>query len=203
MIKKYNYVPFLDDEEEVYDYNNYYYWNGVFSETDCDTIIQMGKKRKLDSGVVESEHLNNVDDSIKSRRSKIAWMDLNPETEWIYERIHKYAVLTNKEMKWNFNLYGFIDLLQFTEYSDTYKGHYDFHSDLVRNTTVRKMSVVLQLSDENSYTGGDFEIFNRGTMPRKRASLLFFPSFLVHKVHPVTSGTRYSLVTWISGPRFF
>jgi len=203
MIKKYNYVPFLDDEEEVYDYNNYYYWNGVFSNSDCDKIIEMGKKRKLDNGVVESDYLNSVDDSIKSRRSKISWMDLNPETEWIYELIHKYAVLTNREMKWNFNLYGFIDLLQFSEYSDTYKGHYDYHNDLVRNTTVRKMSVVLQLSDETSYSGGDFEIFNRGTMPKTRARLLFFPSFLVHKVHPVTSGTRYSLVTWISGPRFF
>jgi predicted 2-oxoglutarate/Fe(II)-dependent dioxygenase YbiX len=32
--------------------------------------------------------------------------------------------------------------------------------------------------------------------------MIIFPSYLVHKVMPVTSGTRYALVGWAHGNTF-
>ena len=201
MIKQYNYVPFLDDGEPV-TYNNFYYWNGVFSNEDCDKIIQLGFQYRMQDATVESAGYAKLSVDEQVRRSKIAWMAFNDNTAWIYERIHEYAVKTNREMKWDFSLYGFIDHLQFTEYKSEYKGHYGYHHDIVANTTIRKLSCVLQLSEETDYTGGDFEFPGVGTVTKKRGSLIYFPSFLVHRVLPVLSGTRYSLVSWISGPKF-
>jgi PKHD-type hydroxylase len=40
------------------------------------------------------------------------------------------------------------------------------------------------------------------TAPRKRGTLILFPSFLIHRVTPVNSGVRESMVSWISGPNF-
>jgi PKHD-type hydroxylase len=36
----------------------------------------------------------------------------------------------------------------------------------------------------------------------KRGSIMFFPSFLLHRVAEVTEGKRKSLVGWVTGPKF-
>ena len=87
---------------------------------------------------------------------------------------------------------------------------YDWHLDIGKNeTSVRKISAIIQLSDEQDYEGGDFEfsIANDegdenyfGT--RKKGSLILFPAFLGHRVRPITKGVRYSIVTWILGDAF-
>lgn len=63
------------------------------------------------------------------------------------------------------------------------------------------------LTNESEYEGGnlDFEIKrknNTGHLPMKQGSIAIFPSFVLHKVTPVTKGVRYSLVGWVYGPPF-
>jgi PKHD-type hydroxylase len=43
---------------------------------------------------------------------------------------------------------------------------------------------------------------NEHEMAQKRGRILFFPSFILHKVHPVTKGVRKSIVAWVEGPKF-
>ena len=88
---------------------------------------------------------------------------------------------------------------------------YDWHHDVWWENTKphdRKLSVVLQLSSQDKYTGGNFEFNAPEINPleiepfRQQGSILIFPSFLFHRVTPILSGTRYSLVSWIEGPKF-
>jgi PKHD-type hydroxylase len=72
--------------------------------------------------------------------------------------------------------------------------------------SLRKISVVIQLSDPTEYEGGELQVMN-GEEPyrvcnKEKGSLIMFPSFLLHRVTPVTKGCRRSLVLWISGPPF-
>ena len=72
--------------------------------------------------------------------------------------------------------------------------------------------MTVSLNDGLEYEGGEFEIDNRNNfheknihkldMIRNVGSLVVFPSFLYHRVKPVTKGTRYSLVIWYSGRPF-
>jgi PKHD-type hydroxylase len=81
-------------------------------------------------------------------------------------------------------------------------GHYDWHADLGPGISNRKLSVVLQLSDPKDYVGGDLQMNTGGaitTVPKEYGLLCFFPSFVLHRVTPLTSGTRTSLVTWLCG----
>jgi PKHD-type hydroxylase len=69
------------------------------------------------------------------------------------------------------------------------------------------MSIVIQLTDPSEYEGGDFEIDSQyPQLPkeeiREKGSVLVFPSFIPHRVTPVTKGVRRSLVSWIEGPKF-
>ena len=72
----------------------------------------------------------------------------------------------------------------------------------------RKLSMVIQLSDPKDYEGGILEIHANEHYPpppdelKRRGTIVVFPSFLRHRVIPVTKGVRYSLVAWIEGPHF-
>ena len=64
------------------------------------------------------------------------------------------------------------------------------------------------LSDpEKDFEGGKFEI-NVGNQNEpekvimKRGRIIFFPSYLIHRVNPVTRGIRKSIVIWVIGPKF-
>jgi PKHD-type hydroxylase len=102
---------------------------------------------------------------------------------------------------------GFDEALQLTRYRAEALGHYGWHSD--RGGTglaqYRKLTVVVQLSVPESYEGGDLQLNVTGhaeTMPRTRGAAIAFPSYVLHRVTPVTFGARHSLVTWVHGPSF-
>lgn len=87
-------------------------------------------------------------------------------------------------------------------------GHYIFHHDIdwKKPTTQRKLSVVVQLTDPEEYEGGEleFEEVNHDEktkqLIRQKGTVIVFPSYMRHRVTPVTKGERKSLVTWIEGP---
>ncbi len=69
----------------------------------------------------------------------------------------------------------------------------------------RKLSLSLQLSDPARYQGCDLELsYGDGVQqaPRSRGTVIAFPSYVLHRVTPIASGTRKSLVIWASGPDF-
>ena len=73
------------------------------------------------------------------------------------------------------------------------------------NNAVRKLSFSVQLSDPDSYKGGDLllKISNEPTsVKRTRGAVIFFPSYILHEVTPVKQGVRKSLVGWVTGPRW-
>ena len=89
-------------------------------------------------------------------------------------------------------------------------GKYKWHTDCgAKETSTRKLTAVIQLSDETKYEGGDLEFGitdnsgeNNYTAPRTRGSITIFPAFLSHRVTSVTKGRRYSLITWMMGDCF-
>jgi PKHD-type hydroxylase len=134
------------------------------------------------------------------RVSDIAWLSNNPKTSWVYDRIADLAIKANSEM-WNFDIWDFQDDLQYTSYYGN-GGHYDWHADLGVGISNRKLSVVLQLSNADEYEGGELQMNTGGSIlnvPKEKGLICFFPSFVLHRVTPLSSGLRRSLVTWLCG----
>ena len=83
-----------------------------------------------------------------------------------------------------------------------YNAHMDCDLSAPR-ATCRKLSVTVQLSDPGTYAGGDLQlgaVGQPGPELRGQGSIIVFPAFVEHRVTPMTSGQRYSLVAWLSGP---
>lgn len=142
------------------------------------------------------------------RSSTVRWVDkLNPEYKYIADMIWYHVEQANR-MQFGFDICS-IQGIQHTTYDSSNRGEYKFHIDTFWGSPMaydRKLSIVIQLSDENSYEGGDFMLDPQVSPPipnvRKKGTIFVFPSFLLHCVTPVTRGVRNSLVSWIEGPKF-
>lgn len=174
----------------------------VFTPDQCQEIIKLGKSFYVDqSKTFGGTGFNEV------RKSKNSWLPPCELTRWIFETIQAAVIKVNKHYEYDLHS---MENLQFTEYDETYKGYYDAHVDAFDNETSpnthRKLSFSIQLTDETAYDGGDLLIYSHSKQPikamRQQGLINFFPSFVLHEVTPVTRGTRYSLVSWISGPKF-
>lgn len=194
--------PFINNyrNKEV-DFMNYYWFQNAFSEEEIDEIIRIGRSTDLYNGLIGGH--DTVEDS-NVRRSTIGFIECNEESEWIFEKIGNYVVTANNDL-WNFDLIGFGDDVQYTEYWGENGGHYSWHTDVGETVCNRKLSVIIQLADESEYEGGNVQL-NIGhqifTLPKEKGAMIVFPPFILHRVTPVTEGVRRSLVSWITGPNF-
>lgn len=188
---------FVNEQRNQVNHLNYYYFTNAFTPSEIQKIIEIGEKLPKQKGYVLGE---NEDQESDYRISEISWVEENNETRWIHEKLVDYAITANKAM-WDFDIWGFGDSLQYTKYFGD-GGHYDWHLDLGPNVSNRKLSCVLQLSTPEEYEGGSLQINPGGNIlevPKGLGTLVFFPSFLLHRVTPVSSGVRKSLVTWFCG----
>jgi PKHD-type hydroxylase len=140
------------------------------------------------------------------RSSKIKWIPHDKSWDWLYHRFQEMIVEANHEL-WGFELNDIIEEIQYTEYHASDKGHYDWHQDIgPGNASLRKISLTVQLTDSEEYSGGDLEIWQGGSntdsTPRGSGIVIIFPSYMMHRVSPMTSGIRKSLVLWVGGEHY-
>jgi PKHD-type hydroxylase len=193
------------------------YWNYAFTVEECNQIIELCKNlpEQLATIGINSQipqDLQKLTDAY--RKSIVRWIDntTNPEFDWVYDKIWNVTNRTNRDW-FHFNITT-LPPMQFTEYDENYKGEYKMHQDvfwLTNTNRHRKLSTIIQLTDESSYVGGDLKFHQlTGSLPteqdyanmRKIGTAITFPSFINHQLEPVTKGTRYSLVAWFEGPKF-
>jgi PKHD-type hydroxylase len=184
---------------EVDNTHGWAFANDVFSPDECKKIIEIGEKYKLKEAVVGA----NKQPVTEIRESSINWIFPQEDTEWIYYRMTNLVKHLNDNY-FKFNLFGFIEGFQFTKY-EAPSGHYGMHIDKMFGKTIRKLSITVQLSDPADYEGGNLQlIFGKepDVMDKRQGMALAFPSYALHEVTPVTKGTRYSLVAWVTGESF-
>lgn len=123
---------------------------------------------------------------------------------WFEDYLTNVALLGNKACGWEYHITD-NENIQFAEYGS--EQHYNWHMDVFPLSGLpldRKLTVVCLLNDPTEFTGGEFQIrlYSEYTAPLVKGSVIAFPSFLEHRVVPVTSGVRKSATMWLRGPRF-
>lgn len=176
--------------------NQWAYWDNAFSKEECERIIEIGNDRTLRQAKTRLDDPNDI------RKSEVAWL-YPSDLEWAYLKMAGIIKSLN-EQYFKFDLFGATEGFQFTKYTAP-GGKYGKHVDSAHGTLIRKLSFTLQLSGPNDYEGGDLRLHfsdTPETMKREQGFVALFPSYVLHDVSPVTQGTRYSLVSWITGKPF-
>jgi PKHD-type hydroxylase len=177
------------------------WWEGAFNDEQLNWLQQKAKEATTDAQVGSS--IGGVVDA-NIRRSELNWLEKTEETAWVFDGLG-HVVSNLNSSYFGFDLMGFAESLQLTNYHEDKRGMYGWHQDFGKTGPCRKLSLVMQLSDPSEYEGGTLEIMTSGSpqvVEKKRGLITVFPSWTLHQVTPVVRGTRQTLVTWICGPDF-
>ena len=138
--------------------------------------------------------------SASIRKSSAVFVFPEPSTNWVFERLGK-TVREINDAVYGFDIRQFTEGFQFTRYEvgEYYGPHFDIGPGKL---TERKLSLTVQLSAPDQYTGGELIIFPEFVAPKDQGTMTVFPSFMCHNVCAVKTGVRYSLVSWVAGPPF-
>lgn len=185
--------------------NNYYYIKSAIDKSVAEVIQDQLKFIDLEPALVFDKKNSDEELLNKVRKSKIAWVC--PEC-WISGMMAHFIHVANKKL-FQYDLIEWANPIQYTVYNE-YKSHYKWHSDTskgVNKNLTRKLSISLCLSSLSDYEGGEFEILpNVSDKPHKHkmdiGDVIIFSSDILHRVKPITGGTRISLVGWYGGPKF-
>lgn len=207
---------------------NYWFFKNALTDKNCSDIIQLGKSKQLEIAVtgaqtkiIKKKNVNEltkkeIKDLKKVRNSEVLFLN----DPWLYNLITPYVNQANSAAGWNYDL-TWNESFQFTSYKKNQ--HYTWHQDswdepyksenINFNNKMRKLSVICSLTDPKEYKGGDLQFWIsdpnvKKPKPfvckeiKKRGSIIVFPSYVWHRVTPVTKGHRHSLVMWALGPSF-
>ena len=179
---------------------DYYWFRHGFSKSDLVRLSDALESIPFNQGTTFGSNDDNI------RKSRIKWLPQDSRFEWLYDLMIPMAQEANRE-RWGFEIHSVLEQIQYTEYLAEDAGHYTWHQDIgPDNVSKRKISITIQLSDSGEYEGGDLQIWRGGdaydNCPRGIGAAVLFPSYMMHRVTPITKGIRKSLVLWIGGSHY-
>lgn len=183
----------------------YVTWDGSFSDEELNQIISYCDSAGTEYGVIFGS--STKEETETHRISNVKFHERNENTAWIFDKLN-FVIQAANEQFYNFHLNGYSNF-QYTTYDAD--GRYDWHTDMSfgqkygEDAEPRKLSLTLLLNDE--FEGGQFQINNGKEespidVPMHKGRVVLFPSFMIHRVTPVTKGIRKSIVVWTLGPKF-
>lgn len=204
----------LNFKQQENDPQQWYWFKSALTKEEVNKIIMLASELPIERAttigsngeVVEENDPNGI------RSSMVKWIPQNKDWSWLYQRLIDMAAEANDAL-WKFDLVSAPENIQYTEYYAHENGHYDWHQDIGPGDlgSKRKVSITIQLSESDEYEGGELQITSGGdtsndwgaqTCPRGGGVAVLFPSYMMHRVSPVTKGTRRSLVLWVGGSHY-
>lgn len=185
------------------------YFKSYIDKATCEKIINDSKLIPEQDGIIGGGVNGVVNNEV--RRSKVRFISSEDSRfTYLFDILWKTAIQANRDF---FNIHiTRLNFVQVAEYDAAYLGEYKVHQDVFWTndnedpTHHRKLSCVINLSDPESYVGGNLELVHTGTQLDKdtelQGSIIYFPSLFMHKANPVIRGTRYSVAAWFEGPKW-
>lgn len=181
------------------------YWENFLSDEDINFILSLPQWATGSSALIGHGGTAEVDS--QKRTTTVGWMPATSETAYIWNKIVDAIADVNRSY-FRYDLTGCFEPAQLGLYKSDDQSHYTWHCDdtATSNRIPRKLSMALLLDDPSQFEGGELQVMYQHDQPRsleqKRGRAWFFPSWMLHRVTPVTRGIRRSLVLWVGGPAF-
>lgn len=158
----------------------------ILNKSECQLIIDLCDDFKESQIIYDNllDENQNIGELNKQKR--------NSETAKIkdLEKIKSFLLPRLKE----FNIKNLPDNTRVLRYK---KGSFfSPHTDRIGLFGNRKLTLIIQLSEKDSYEGGVL-IINNNPISKQIGNLVLFDSGVIHEVTKLSSGERFVLVSWI------
>lgn len=181
----------------------FHHQTGLFSNDEMDQISFLEDLQNFEKATVGNGSAPTDDVLSNVRNSEVSWLFADQHNKWLFDKFSNFTSIVNHD-KFMLDIDG-IENFQYTIYKESQ--FYTWHIDRGHwyQKFERKISAVIMISDPSEYEGGELEIVTNGNVekPTKlklgKGDAVFFASWMPHRVAPVTSGKRKTLVTWVMG----
>jgi PKHD-type hydroxylase len=198
-----------------------------YTQLPSEIVSIIENETKFYQNLSSTSALTGNTTNLDIRKSLNSWI---PTSNWIGGMLWYYVERANRE-NFLYDITGFHDeVIQYTVYEEGQ--FYNWHTDhdlslygipsstttlpgteeqkvsalLLNTEPIRKLSISVQLSDPEDYTGGQLQFVsetrNSFFAPKTKGTVIVFDSRTTHRVRKITSGVRKSLVGWAVGPRW-
>jgi len=181
------------------------YWEDFLTNEDLDWLLSRSEWNNTTPGLIGGSDVPLINDNV--RKSNVSWIDSrDASTHFLWKKFSDVFADVNRNF-FHFDLTGLYEPMQLSIYDSSYS-HYDWHTDASFSDikVPRKLSMALCLNDPSEFEGGELQVKLSNdkyiNLELKVGRAWFFPSWVLHRVSPVTKGTRKSLVLWSGGPAF-
>jgi PKHD-type hydroxylase len=162
----------------------------LFTQDECEYFKSLSNDKLFErSGIIGG---NNTIVVSEYRTSTQVVIQINSDlSDIILEKVKDFGIKTLPEY--------FIIL----KYDKTQE--YKRHNDSALDYPNRYKTLIIQLSNETDYEGGELCIFHNDeiiTSSKEVGNVIMFDSSIDHLANKITTGTRYSLVFWLSIDNF-
>ena len=185
----------------------YVYKLNSFTENECNKILDYcGEKWNKSELVKEYEESGESVGEVRENIRNVE--ELKIDLKFVNDKVIKLFNIANQQI-WKYKLeLDEIETPKILKY--TSNSFYSWHPDFGNGSeSTRKLSMIIQLSNEDSYTGGELEFClpqdgetDCPCAPKTKGTVIIFNPLLIHRIKSVTSGVRYSLLTWVHGDTF-
>lgn len=183
-------------------HNSFWHWNNVLNKQECENIINNLHDERFKPAGLDVDNYINKD----IRETEIVWLDVMSPIGCL---LQAYVNAANHYAEWQFDV-RYMEKVQIGKYSEEKESFYDWHIDTGipdNNQEQRKLSISVLLSDPKEFKGGklqfeDLDEEENNKILTTQGSIVVFPSYMRHRVTPVTKGERYSAVSWMVGNKF-
>lgn len=183
----------------------YAYWENFLTDEDMNFLLHHPSwDAQQDALVGQTNDGGSVNKDI--RRTKVGWLNFDQQNLHIWDKVSRVFAEVNSRF-FHAHVTGCYEYMQMTAYYGQENGKYDWHMDMCPQDTLipRKLAMVLMLSDSSEYEGGEFQIKvgeKNEVLETKKGRAWFMPSYILHRVTPVTKGVRKTAVVWAGGDQW-
>jgi PKHD-type hydroxylase len=200
VVKPFRFIPTIKKQEYNYEFADHAWIKNFLNEKEVEQIRNLWQEGLAKEAEVNESGKAYTRDEL--RKSKVMWIKPGAN-DWIYNKLTEACQQINLN-RYKFDITGFQTELQLANYEGNgfFEWHMDFGAGDISN---RKLSITVQLSAPDEYEGGELQFMinqNIITAPKEKGTAIIFPSFALHRVTKVTSGSRKSIVGWIAGPPY-
>ena len=200
IVKPFRFIPAIKKQELNYEFADHAWIKNFLNEKETTQIRNLWNAELASEAEVNQSGKAYTRDEL--RRSQVMW--IKPGTnDWIYDKLTGAIQQINLN-RYKFDITGFQTELQLANYEG--EGFFEWHMDFgAGDISNRKLSITVQLSAPGEYEGGELQFMinqNIVSAPKEKGTAIIFPSFALHRVTKVTSGSRKSIVGWIAGPPY-
>ena len=152
----------------------------------------------------QNKPINNIGESTSSNSNirKITSINMSESPPNFIRLLQDSLIYANNIFNFNLNYIN----LHYAEYIGG-KSELNWHLDIGKYPfNIRKLSFTINVNNEKEYKGGDLEFFTsyKSTLisSSNQGGITIFPSFLLHRVTPITEGIRKVIIGFVEGPPY-